>query len=61
MYTELISDDVKPVKSDLSPAPEEQPTSTSNSETVSLFCACHSMDYMDTNCYFYSTCRLILP
>lgn len=39
MYTELISDDVKPVKSDLSPAPEEQPTSTSNSETVSLFCA----------------------
>lgn len=35
-YTELISDDVKPVKSDLSPAPEEQPTSTSNSETVSL-------------------------
>lgn len=33
---ELI-DDTKPMKSDLSPMPEEQPTSTSNSETVSLF------------------------
>ncbi|KRF77720.1 uncharacterized protein Dvir_GJ14961, isoform C [Drosophila virilis] len=39
---EVISDDVeliddtKPMKSDLSPAPEEQPTSTSNSETVDL-------------------------
>ncbi|KAL7735537.1 hypothetical protein ACLKA6_010566 [Drosophila palustris] len=39
---EVISDDVeliddtKPMKSDLSPAPEDQPTSTSNSETVDL-------------------------
>ncbi|XP_023162686.1 E3 SUMO-protein ligase PIAS1 isoform X2 [Drosophila hydei] len=39
---EVISDDVeliddtKPMKSDLSPMPEEQPTSTSNSETVDL-------------------------
>lgn len=32
---ELISDDAKPVKRDLSPAQDEQPTSTSNSETVS--------------------------
>ncbi|XP_032591181.1 E3 SUMO-protein ligase PIAS1 isoform X2 [Drosophila grimshawi] len=33
---ELITDDTKPMKSDPSPAPEEQPTSTSNSETVDL-------------------------
>ncbi|XP_017837664.1 E3 SUMO-protein ligase PIAS1 isoform X2 [Drosophila busckii] len=33
---ELIADDTKPVKSDLMPAPEEQPSSTSNSETVDL-------------------------
>ncbi|KAH8416163.1 hypothetical protein KR222_009517 [Zaprionus bogoriensis] len=33
---ELITDDVKPVKAALSPAPEDQPTSTSNSETVDL-------------------------
>ncbi|KAH8402204.1 hypothetical protein KR009_010454 [Drosophila setifemur] len=33
---ELITDDAKPVKSNLSPAPDDQPTSTSNSETVDL-------------------------
>ncbi|XP_017092634.2 E3 SUMO-protein ligase PIAS1 isoform X7 [Drosophila bipectinata] len=33
---ELITDEAKPVKSDLAPVPDDQPTSTSNSETVDL-------------------------
>ncbi|XP_068143953.1 E3 SUMO-protein ligase PIAS3 isoform X2 [Drosophila tropicalis] len=33
---EMIADDAHPVKRDLSPAPDDQPTSTSNSETVDL-------------------------